>query len=460
MSDSVDSNDFLLQMSSRYQLKRREFLKASLAAGLGGAFLAGCNGGTSSSGGSAGLPKSTPAHAISQGLPEAPGPLSLGVNGHFTTASDLEAQVEKLAAIGFGFMRLDLLWSLVERSKGQYDFSDFEGIVSTLAGLGIRPLFILDYNNALYDDTKSPPSTETGPHTDAARQAFGRFAAAAVAKFKGQGVIWEIWNEPDNPPFWYPKPNPDDYMALAKVAITAMRQADPVATIVAPALTGLEPKYQSAWNFLERCFALGLVDLVDAISVHPYRLGPPETAASDYQRLRTLIARYAAGQKVNLPIISSEWGYSLTWVSQVQQAEYFVRLFIINLANNVPVSIWYDWQDGPDPKQINDNFGMITWTGQPKMVYFAAQTLTSELKDFHFAQQVSLPSAADYASLFTNGGARKQVVWTSGNPHTVTLPVNATSVTITSMTGEKHTLPTTDGHVALQLTGSPQYIAF
>ncbi len=199
---------------------------------------------------------------------------------------------------------------------------------------------------------------------------------------------------------------------------------------------------------------------MDAISVHPYRLGPPETAASDYQRLRTLIAQYAAGQKVNLPIISSEWGYSLTWVSQLQQAEYFVRLFIINLVNNLPVSIWYDWQDGPDPKQINDNFGMITWTGQPKMVYFAAQTLTRELDGFRFAQQLSLPSEADYVLLFTNGGARKQVMWTAGNPHTVMMSVTTTSVTITNMTGEKHTLPTTDGHLALELTGSPQYIAF
>ncbi len=192
MSDSVNSKDFLLQLSSRYRLKRREFLKTSLAAGLSGAFLAGCNGGTAGSArGSAGTPKSTPAHGILQGLPEALVPASLGVNGHFTTAADLDAQVEKLAAIGFGFMRLDLLWSLVERSKGQYDFTDFEGIVTTLAALGIRPLFILDYNNALYDDTHSPPSTETGPHTDAARQAFGRFAAAAAAKFRGKGVIWE-----------------------------------------------------------------------------------------------------------------------------------------------------------------------------------------------------------------------------------------------------------------------------
>ena len=439
------------------QLTRRSFLKTTcLVAGLGSLYLTGCDG---SAGKGNQLLTQTPARSLSQGLPGTVVPMGLGVNVHFDAASTTDNEIGRFADLGFRFVRLDLPWDLVERQKGLYDFSNYERIIGTLATHGIRPLCILDYNNSLYESTAAPAPDVTGLHTDEARQAFGRYAAAAVARFKGYGVVWEIWNEPDNPPFWYPKPNPDEYMALVKVAIPAMRQVEADAFIVAPALTGLEPKYQDAWNFLERCFVLGLPELVDAISVHPYRLGPPESATFDYQRLRTLITRYAPGGKENMPVISSEWGYSLTWVSQEQQAAYFVRLFCINLMNGLPLSIWYDWQDGPDPSQVGDNFGIVTWNDQPKMVYFAAQTLTRELTGFRYTQRVPLASDADYALLFAHGTARRQVLWTTGDPHPLTLPVSGSSATITSMTGEKRILPTTNGSLVLELTGSPQYLA-
>ena len=431
---------------------------SSLAAGFGSAYLAGCGDGGGQPRKNAGSLTQTPGNGTPRGLPTSIVPEGLGVNVQFS-ATDTGAIVTKLADAGFRFARLDVLWNLVEQARGQYDFSIYEPIVGALAARGIRPLLILDYNNPLYDNTHSPPLTEVGPHTDQARQAFARFAAVAAEHFKASGVIWEIWNEPDNPRFWYPKPDPDSYMALAKAAIQAMRQADPHATIVGPALVGLEPKYQDAWNFLQRCFVLGLPSLLDAISVHSYRLGSPESATSDYLRLRTLLTQYAPPEKADLPIICSEWGYSLTWVSEQQQAQYFARLYLINLLDNLPLTIWYNWHDGPDPKQIEDNFGLVTYSGQPKMAYLAAQTLAQELTNFRFNERISLASNADYALLFTNGPARKQVAWTTDNPHTITLPVNGTSVIVTNMTGEKRTLPVMHGQLTLELSGSPQYIS-
>ncbi len=397
--------------------------------------------------------------SLPQGLPNTIVPMGLGVNVHFDPASYTNAELAQLVAAGFSFVRLDILWNLVEQKKGQYDFSNYERLVSALVARGIRVLCILAYNNPLYDSTSSPPSTEVGPHADEVREAFGRFAAAAAETFKGRGVVWEIWNEPDYDRFWQPKPNPDDYSALAKTAITAIRRADPHATIVAPALIGLEPQYQTAWDFLERCFALGLLEFVDAISVHPYRLGVPESASTDYRRLRMLIAQYAPRGKESIPVVSSEWGYSLTWVSEEQQAAYFVRLFLINLMNDLSLSIWYDWHDdGPNAKDIEQNFGIIAWNGQPRMAYSAAQTLTRELGSSRFAGRVSLTSDSDYALTFIKDTARKQVLWTTENPHTVTMPVEGGSVAVTNMTGEKRTLSTINGKVTLEILSSPQYL--
>ncbi len=439
---------------ARNTFSRRTFLKiAGLTAGFGSALLAGCDGSTAPGKKNDTSPTPTPA------LPQSIVPEGIGVNVNLQfPATGINSLAAKLSATGFRFTRLDMLWNLVEHTRGQYDFSLYDPIVGALTTHNIRLLIILDYNNPLYDNTQSPPFTEVGPHTDAARQAFARFAAAAASRFKASGIVWEMWNEPDNPRFWYPKPDADSYMALAKLAINAIRQADPHAIIVGPALVGLEPQYQDAWNFLERCFILGLPALLDAISVHPYRLGPPESATSDYQRLRALLAQYAPSEKVNLPILCSEWGYSLTWVSTQQQAAYFARLYFTNLMNNLPITIWYNWQDGPDPKQREDNFGIVTFHDQPKPAYYAAQTLVQELDHFRYTDRLPLSSNVDFALRFTNGPASKHIVWTTGDAHTVALPMTGTTVRVTSLIGEKHILPVMNGQVTLELSGSPQYL--
>lgn len=438
-----------------HPLSRRTFLKiASLTAGFGSFLLTGCNGSSTGPAQQQATPL-TPVPGFQQNI--VPPGLGVNVNLHFP-ARDINALAARLSAIGISFTRLDLLWNLSEQTRGQYDFSLYDPIISALAARGIRPLLILDYNNPLYDNTQSPPLTVVGPHSDELRQAFAHFASSAAAHFKGSGVVWEIWNEPDNPRFWYPKPDADSYMALAKTTIDAMRQTDPHAIIVAPALVGLEPQNQEAWNFLERCFALGLPALVDAISVHPYRLGPPESASFDYQRLRSLLARYSPVGKTSPAILCSEWGYSLTWVSAQQQAAYLARLSLVNLMNNLPLTIWYNWQDGPQAKQQEDNFGLITFHGQPKLDYYAAQTFTQELTHFHYTERLSLTSDTDYALRFTNGPTSKQVVWTTENDHTVTLPMSGTSVILTSLTGEKRVLPVVNGQVSLEIAGNPQYL--
>jgi hypothetical protein len=378
------------------------------------------------------------------GLPSAVVPNGLGVNIHFVEPPAKD--IAMIAAAGFGFVRMDFFWSGIERQKGQYDFSGYDHLVAALARRGIRALFILDYGNPLYDDGLSP-------RTDAGRGAFARFGAAAAAHFRGRGVIWELWNEP-NISFWKPRPNVDDYMALAKAVLPAVRRADPQATIGAPATSQID------MTFLERCFQQGLLGLVDAVSVHPYRGAPPETAARDYDRLRALIARYAPKGKERLPILSGEWGYSAAGMPPEQQGQYLARQFLTNLMNDVPLSIWYDWHDdGRNPKDNEQNFGTVTWDYRPKPSYLAAQTLIRELRGYRFLRRQPLPSANDYAALFTHGAARKLVVWTTGAAHAVALPADLSATAAVGMTGEARPLTTEAGKLTLELSGSPQYVA-
>ena len=223
-------------------------------------------------------------------------PEGFGVNIHFTDPQPRELRM--ISEAGFRWVRMDFKWDATEKERGHYDFSAYERLLTGLDAHGIRPLFILDYGNPLYDDG-APPRTE------ATRAAFARWAVAAAKHFGGRGILWEVYNEPNHSLFWPPKPNAQEYAALALAVGRAFRAAVPSEKLIGPSTSEID------FDFVETCFKAGLLEYWSAVSIHPYRRSDPETAAADYCRLRELMKTYAP--RANLPIISSEWGYSAGW---------------------------------------------------------------------------------------------------------------------------------------------------
>jgi hypothetical protein len=179
------------------------------------------------------------------------------------------------------------------------------------------------------------------------------------------------------------------------------------------------------WPFIETLFQSGVLEYLDGVSVHPYRAPqmPPETAGSDYKKLRELIAQYAPESKKHLPILSGEWGYASDThgVSLETQAAFAVRQQLSNLLNGVPLSIWYDWKnDGPDPANNENNFGTMDQDLKPKPAYTALQNMTRELKGYKYQRRLELPHRDEYALVFKSSqGDRKIAAWTTGASHDV-----------------------------------------
>jgi hypothetical protein len=372
-------------------------------------------------------------------------PDALGVNIHFTTADP--GELELLTAGGFRFVRMDLFWVAVEFARGRYDFSAYDQLLSALEARGVRAMLILDYDNPLY---------EQGRHvlTEEGRQAFARFAEKAAARYRGRGVIWEIWNEPNIEPFWSPQPSVEAYLALAQATAAAIRRADADATIVAPATSGID------LAFLEACFAGGLLEVIDAVTVHPYRVEPPETVTADYLALRTLVARYAP-RGSSRPVLSGEWGYSATDVGSDTQGRYLARQWLANLASGVPLSIWYDWRnDGTDANDREHNFGTVTRSLEPKPAYAAAQTLTTVLDRCEPQARLLTGVASDWLLSFRCAGDYALAAWSSGEPRAVTLPVGRSRGSVVSFTGGTTPFATTGAGLPLTLTDAPQYVRF
>ncbi|MCK4233651.1 cellulase family glycosylhydrolase, partial [candidate division WOR-3 bacterium] len=207
------------------------------------------------------------------GFPEAFIPDGIGVNIHFLGIPTKDMAL--LTEANIKLIRVDLTWAQVERERNEYNFSNFDQLVDAYEKQGGRILFILDYKNRLYGKEKSIK-------TDEQRNGFARFSQEAAKRYKDRGVVWEIWNEPNIAKFWGEEPNVDDYMALVKITCDAIREADRNSIIVAPATVGTDIK------FIKGCAELGLFELVDGISVHPYRKGGPESVIKSYESLRNL----------------------------------------------------------------------------------------------------------------------------------------------------------------------------
>ena len=337
-----------------------------------------------------------------------PVPEGLGVNIHFYDGNPNDWKM--LSEAGVGIVRMDVSWAGAEKVPGQYDFSRYDTLVTRLGKNHMRLLFILDYGNPLYD-------TGLPPHSDSALVASARFCSALANRYKGKSIIWELWNEPNLQTFWRPEPNAHQYVTWARAVTKAIRQTDPKACIIGPAVSRID------LGFLQSVFKLGYLELVDGVSVHPYRSPKrgPETAIPEYEMLRTLIEQFKPAGKT-VPIISGEWGYSTINTPPDLQGKYLVRQWLNNLSLGIPISIWYDWHDdGQDPNNSEHHFGTVAWNYSPKPAFLAMKTLIDELGGFRPAERIGFGNTRDFMVPFFKGKTVKLAVWTTDLPHRINL---------------------------------------
>ncbi|MGH9455276.1 MAG: beta-1,4-xylanase [Terriglobia bacterium] len=374
-------------------------------------------------------------HAFCQVPENPPIPEGLGVNIHFTQPQPGELQMIKDA--GFRWVRIDVNWFWTERKPGVYDFSAYDGLIQALDQQRLRAMLILCYSNPFYDHGLSP-------YTDAGQGAFMRWAVAAIHHFRGHGILWEIYNEPNYARFWRPEVNVQDYIRLALRVGEAVVENDPGEMMVGPASALID------LPFLAACFQAGLLNYWSAVTVHPYRQRDPETVWAEYYAVRWLIAKYApAGKKI--PIIPSEWGYSSRWkwdgMNQQMQARLLAREFLTDIDDGIPLTFWYDWpNDDGDPNNTEGHFGLVNTVKsphgpirlQPKLSYYAAKALYDALDGFTFERRLPVGQKEDYVLVFRKGDQTRLTAWTiAAKPHAIEIQGAKGKFTVEDMLGKK-----------------------
>jgi hypothetical protein len=328
----------------------------------------------------------------------------LGANIHLLQD---DHSLDLARAAGFGFVRMDLLWANVER-RGRYRFFAYDALLRGLEAHGMGVLWILDYGH--------PDHGGSTPRTPQDVAAFGRFAEAAAAHFKGRNVRYEVWNEPNTAQFWPPSPNASEYATLLREAVAAIRRADPSAKISSGGLSRIDIA------FLSQAVDPSLADGLSAIGIHPYPKTGPETITSELEMLREWVA-HSLGKQIE--IWDTEWGYSSanapkdapsnghTEEGRRRQAGLAVRELLTVWAVGLPVAVWYDLRDdGADPANPEHNYGLLDSTGNEKPAMKAIRTLMDAVSGRKYAGMIQETPVGIHAMRLDGPTDTIFIVWT------------------------------------------------
>lgn len=379
-------------------------------------------------------------------LPTATVPSGLGIDIHFTDPQP--GEMDLLAAGGFKWVRMDITWNKVETQAGRYDFNAYDRLMAQLRSHGIRPMFILCFGNPIYGSGS--------PHTHEQRDAFVRYAMAAISRYRRQGAIWELWNEPNSEQFWKPAASVDDYILLARDLGQAIRRQEPDEWYVGPATSGID------YGYVQRCLDAGLLDYWDGITVHPYQQsGPPEGVAGQWAPLSQMVDRAKPGGAAPI-LIDGEWGYSDKYagLDRELQGQYITRQYLVNMASGVPMSIYYDWRnDGPSLSDAEHNFGAVDLELQPKIAYKAVKSLVSQLDGFTYDKRLEAGSSQEWVMRFRKGGEFRYAGWTANRMGaTVELPSSwTTSRSVDPYLAQPQAID--GGRIHWRLTGQPAILS-
>ena len=366
--------------------------------------------------------------------------------------------VPLLAMGGISTARDEAFWASAETTKGVIQFPQkVKDYKAALDANNVDFLNILDYGNTLY-------YPDEAPSTDEQRQAFTRYAVAAVDEFGTAHTTYELWNE------WNWRDldgaaggTADNYVALLKMVSPAIRATHPDVKLTGPSLAVI-----SDWQAWFTRFAdLGGLDYVDAVTIHPYvQPNDPEASVAYVNTIRGIMAAHGSTK----PIYISEQGWATgtnpSAVSEPVQARDLVRGELLAFGNGVARYSGYNLMDsGTDPANIEHRFGLVRNRQDtrgalvPKPSYTATAVLARQIDELPLIGQTKFGTNGYDVAFNAGSGQSVHAVWstTPGLVNAAAPP--GSTVQVTSMYGAVTNL-TADagGHVWLTAGPEPVYL--
>ena len=196
---------------------------------------------------------------------------------------------EMMRQAGMGWVRCDFHWHSVEKKKGAWDFSRFDGVVSECEAAGLQLLPILCYS--------VPWANPAYRHLDS----WEEYVRRVVSRYGRRLPVVEVWNEANLEQFWR-NPNPTNYLALLRRTYETVKKVDPGIRVAFGGTSGVP------FGFIEEVYRLGGGKCFDIMNIHPYSHPnrPEGFMDANMEKLRELMAKYGDGDK---PVWITEVGW-------------------------------------------------------------------------------------------------------------------------------------------------------
>jgi hypothetical protein len=310
-----------------------------------------------------------------------------------------QAHFDAFHQLGVGWARMDLWWSLVEPSRGLFDWEYVDRAIGAYAENGVDLMVILCYGPA-WRDSQAPVDEE-------AREAFGDYVYEMVVRHRRTVKEWEIWNEPNILPYWSPEPDVADYAALLEIAYRRAKRADPTCVVIGGATSGADAE------FVRGLFENGAGDSFDVLSYHSYTAHPTRGALeAEVRGLRETLVENGRG---DVPIWLSEHGLATgpSGVSERTQARDLVRMMCWRSNAGVDRSMYLslrDWGPADDEAAARDLWGVLTHDGAPKESWRAVKTMGEAIARRPFAGELHLGPDVE-AFLFGGVNDNTVAIW-------------------------------------------------
>ena len=262
-------------------------------------------------------------------------------------------------AIGVGSWRLwdaDVSWADLQPGPKDWRFSRLDSLVALAHShhvavyltLGRTPRWASSRpleRSAYGEGEQSPPS-------DIALWTV--YVDTLSKRYKGRIAAYELWNEPNVPGFF--SGSIEDLVAMARVAYSTIKRADPMALVISPSPAG----GAKGVEWLSRYLVSGGAEVTDAIGFHPYATNDtPESIV--YPLLAA--SRLASSTRGGIPLWVTEvgWfiqnsdlsvhpgaaagGFDATVLSDTTGAAYVARALILARCAGADRVMWYAWDN-------------------------------------------------------------------------------------------------------------------
>jgi hypothetical protein len=286
-----------------------------------------------------------------------------------------EAALDRVVTLGVGWLRIDAAWSEIETVRGGFDFSRVDRVVAAARDRSLSVLLILGTTASWARPTGA--DWNHGPTDDTARDGFTVFAGQAARRYRGQVDAYEIWNEPNLPGSWSPRPDPAAYLSLLTAAYRAIHDIDPDAVVVSGGTGGGRTGVDSL-TWYEDLYETGLREVTDGIAVHPYPDAPVVNSGElvAARKVRTLMNANGDTAK---PLWGTETGAPTGGDPSISESAQAKLLTAIHdewaSIRNVGPLLYYTLNDfGGDDREAH--FGLLRADGSPKPGYAALQRWT------------------------------------------------------------------------------------